>query len=500
MRTICAILLAATALALLGCDQSGGYVEPAPPTTLWSYPRTVDPNHNIEAIDFLGPLWAPGAENAQLPRLRSLSTCTASDITEPLASCIESVTLDGSPALADDLKPGQIVEIHGWGVSTILGVAPAPGAPPLVRRPNVTIDIRRAIVGPITEIDLDHARLTVLGQRVYLSAATPITSGVGDSVTVYGHITADGEVLAELIEPYEGNPLFLVRGVLTEPSPGRLAIGALEVDISSADRENFPASAPLPGDSVLVLANAPLDAGILTAQTIRCLGECAATHWFGGRVRGFLTAWRSPTDFDIDGTSIRVNTCECVYGPPLALGRFVDMDLNESHADLLPADSTTHRFGLVGRIEAINADYREIVVLGYRIDLSPATQTGYYDVGLYDPLTLSDLSIGEAIEVSGETLGNVVVAGSILGAAPTDGFVRSYDYTLHDPTIEIAGQSILTDGATVVEICDSGDSIGLDTFFATDWSSQGAALLITPAPNVTPLLAQAVRVCIPGAG
>ncbi|HSG66215.1 MAG TPA: DUF5666 domain-containing protein [Gammaproteobacteria bacterium] len=490
MRSLSGIVLATT-LVLEGCASgsgNGNSAQLAPPVD-------EPPQQVFENFDYLGPLGgiesdlAIGMEDAPLP----LVSCYG-PIDDPYASCIDSVTFDGLPAHVEDLRPGQIVEIHG---SRLI-----PGlSPPGDSWGDVNVDVKRAIVGPIERIDAERAWLTVLGQRVYAYDAAVESAAVGDTVSVYGHITGDGQVTAELVEPYAGDPLFLLRGTLAGLASGRLAIGDLEIDISSATLENFPAGASLPGDTVLVFSDQPPDQGLLTAKTLRCIGECVS-DWVGGGAlgwaRGFLTGWRSPTDFDIDGISIRPRSCECGYGMPPPLGSFVDVFLRDGNADITRAPSTTHRLGLAGRITAIEVAHREIEVLGYRVQLSPATQITatrqyYFNV---DALAFEELRVNDSIEISGEAIGSTIVAGTAIRQGDAH-VVRSYDYGLEAPAIEIAGQTILTDAATQLSLCEDTGSISLDAFFATPWSDLAAVLIIAVDPDTTTLVARQVTVCTP---
>jgi len=480
MRYVSGILLPLF-LILVGCGGGGSSPIAVSPPIVGN-----DPQPAVENFDYLGVF--PGVGGAVEQRVEIFAE--PGNYSDGVSRAyVESVTLDGIAADVTDLGPGQIVEIHG---------AYATGEVLLEELPGVAIDIKRAIVGPIESVDADRALLSLLGQQVFGFDPAPLSVGPGDVVTVYGHFTSDGRILATLIEPYVGDPLFLVRGVLREIEPNRFAIGSLEVDLASAVRENFPGGALVAGDAVLVLANEPPAQGVVTAQTVRCVGACESVRWNTGLARGFLTGWRSSADFDVDGVAVRPIWCECGYGPPPPIGSYVDVVLNAGNAEIYFAPSTTHRLGLAGSVTAVDVANHEVDVLGFRVQVSPATQT---TVALWpspdvDALVFDELAVGDAIRVSGEELGSVVLAGTIVsdGSAP---LVRTLDYVLSEPAIEVAGQSILTNDATQVNFCDDAGSITVADFFATAWSEQAATLLISVDPNVTPLVALQVEVCVP---
>lgn len=469
MRYVAMIVLA-SGLAAQGCSGSNER-------------SAAGPGASAQAFDYLGRL--DGAVPGQLSAaFVKLAVCDG--IADGEASCIQSVTLDGFPAGAADLKPGQIVEIHGTRHNPAIVSDSA----------AVGIDIQRAVVGPVEAIDANHWQLTVLGQQVYangLSAAGAANVEIGDIVTVYGHVSAAGDVLAELIEPYAGDPLWLLRGVLTEPGAGRIAIGGLAVDLASAAREGFPGGAPLPGDFVLVLADEPPAAGVLTAATVRCLGECAASNWRSGSVRGFMTAWRSPTDFDVGGVAIRPTSCDCVYVTPAIVGSFMDVYLDDGRAWLGTAPSTPSRTQLAGTIEAIDSALREIEMLGFHVQASPATQV--WDFGTYS-LLFEDLQVGDPVYVLGAAVGDAIVAGSIDRDTSASARITSYDYTLDRPAIGIAGRTVLTDDSTTVRTCYSHygpEYWSLDELFGSP--SSGGALVLSLESASTPLVAREVTVC-----
>ncbi len=487
MRYAIGIVLS-VALALDGCSsgqETGGVVFDRTPTE-------AELKNAIVSFDFLGPLWVSTAE---LPlTLPNLSACPGSDGKYPFTSCIESVTLDGAPADAADLKMGQVVEIHGARFSWIYG-----GTPPALSpdNPSVTIDIQRAVVGPIETVDVERAWMTVLGQRVYVDSAIVASAAIGDNVAVYGHFTITGQIVAELVEPYDGEPLFLVRGVLTETTPGHFAIGELEVDLASATRENFPAGAPIPGDTVLVFGAQPPTAGVLSAATVRCIGACSSARWESGSLRGFITGWRSPTDFDIDGTAVRPSSCECGYAPPVAPGTFVDVQVTDGNAQITQASSTSRTIGLAGQITAIDPTQGDILVLGYRVHVSPATHITADPDAYFEALAFDSLTVGDAVEISGQPHGAGIRADTIVRQGDAN-IVKVLDYTLAEPAIEAAGRTILTQDATRVDLCDGdGAMMGLGWLFGTAWSDLDTWLVVEVDPNSEPLIAERVIVCPP---
>ncbi len=396
-------------------------------------------------------------------------------------SCVGVVTLDGGPADVEDLKDGQVVEAHGTRASPeVVGSAfnRAFG--------RVTVDIKRAIVGQVEAIDSVQATLRVLGQQVYVDGWTTLDYSsledisVGDAVAVSGHFAPDGRVLATRVEAYTGAPLFLLRGILSARPNGHLAIGDTEVDLAAATREGFPGSAPLAGDAVLVLASGPPVNGLLTSDRVRCTGQCAATRWETGFARGFLTAWRSTTDFDVDGLAVR----PALGGLAPPVGSLVDVSLTNGVATVTPALGDIDTIRVSGSIEALAPASGEITVLGMRVQLTPGT---YRDPSLVD---LADLAVDRLVTVRGGLVGDTIVAGEIaLGVSGAA--IRSAVFSRNPPAIRVAGQAILTDELTQVTYCKGAS--GIDELFG--WAGDDAdSLSIQLRAQAAPLVASTIDI------
>ncbi len=444
MRYVCKLLLVTGSALLTACGGGNTTTAKAPPI-VWD-----DPPQRIVAADYYAPL---GPKGFSVPTNNGdelvLAQCSADILTTSPVSCIGSVTLDGAPASAADLAEGEIAEIHGSQINSELHLIP-PG--PAGR---VTIDINRSIVGLVEAVDSAALQLTVLGQRVYLDDRTVFDSqrytsvddiAVGEVVTISGHFTASGRVLATRIDAYAGDPLFLVRGVLAAASGGRLAIGNLDIDLAAATPEGFPASAPLAGDAVVVFAHAPPVGGVLAATTVRCTGECTGAKWDNsglGFVQGFVTAWRSWADFEVDGHPIRLQGCLCSYGPPPPVGSLIE--LNYLAGELTRGRAPPGSIELSGPIENVDLARDQLTVQGTHVQITPGTYV--------DPDLRAHLSAGDSVSVGGGLIGNTMIAGRIDPRPVDSPDIDTGWFWLRSPEIWVAGQKILTDASTVFKDC-----------------------------------------------
>lgn len=125
-----------------------------------------------------------------------------------------TVTVDGAPARADDLRIGQ---------QAVLSVAWRRNLP-------VTdhLAIRHAVIGPVEQANAGRS-LVVAGQRVWLSKATWLNADVrpGRWVAVSGLVTPAGEILASRIDPASGGTILVhgkLQGKRNDPRIGMLSV------------------------------------------------------------------------------------------------------------------------------------------------------------------------------------------------------------------------------------------------------------------------------------
>jgi hypothetical protein len=226
-------------IELSGCD-SGRQDGPAPAPSGSIAPSSASPDIVPLAYHYLGIVRSHRIGNLTLGQAAGCA-----DV--PGGVCVQSVSADGEPRSLDSLE-GKIVEVDATVLPTLN---------------TATVAIRRAVVGPVDAVDLARARLTVMGQDVYLYGVGGEGSlpqlAVGDVVEVNGYVGRGGQVFAtriDLVDPkLQDEPVFLVRGILSMASDGRLEAGGLVLDLSGASVEGFPASSPIAGDAVVLFGS-----------------------------------------------------------------------------------------------------------------------------------------------------------------------------------------------------------------------------------------------------
>ncbi len=460
---------------LTGCGGGGGELPvvstgpvvppPSPPSP---------PLYSKPGYFYHGLLWGSMAGTEYL---YSSSRCVFLETLAVAGFCVDPITQDGTESAGATLRTGQIIELNA-GFNGGTGAA---------------IDIQRTIVGPIESIDADHLHLTVLGQKVYVTDQTqgdpfPPSGNafdfasvvVGDYVAVSGHFTRDGQVLATLIETYSGTEPLLLRGVLTAQTADSYRIGGQLVDFSSAETDGFENGMPISGDTVLVLAGAAPENGVLVAQTLKNAGSSRDAEAQQGRrflLDGFVTANRGGGYFDIAGYRFNYSTWDCkdcAFVSDSTVGKLASYSNDHFGTTFLNLKPPTwNGTYVIGPISGVDPSGESLTIAGFAVQTNPATviSTGVEPLVSAETLQLADLAVGDIVTVTGGVRlvpgvqhwlpDDRMVAGSI--APGGDSLqVHTQLYERADPNIVFLGRNIVTDAATTVTACD-GDGVCIET-------------------------------------
>src|SRR5215469_14296431 len=138
------------------------------------------------------------------------------------------------------------------------------------------IEISHPVDGPLDEIDLLHGKLVVLGQAVVVEGRTVIDGGdlssykAGDRLTISGHPSASGKVVATRIRPSARTGDFLAIGFVSSANEGlhQLTLGDLVVDYRAAELANFGNASPTAGSLVRVRGARAEGAATLVATSL----------------------------------------------------------------------------------------------------------------------------------------------------------------------------------------------------------------------------------------
>ncbi len=435
------ILSALVALFLAGCSSSssdGGVSPPPPPPP---------------------PTSGIGRTGIAIGPISTFGSVVVNGVRYDTASA--TFTVNDAAGIESDLSVGQVVVVKGEIDSNgTTGTAN-----------EVIFD--DSVTGPVQSIDLVGSSLVVLGQRVVVSADTSFDDSispasldgltVGDIVEVSGLPDANGSIIATRIEDKPPGSPFEVHGIVSglDTVNFRFNINALVVDYSGATLDDFPGGQISEGDFVEAKGTTLGAAGELIAGSVE-LENALADGQDGDRIEieGFITRFVSPTDFDVSGfpvttsantvyeggdeTDLGLNIKVEVEGDLNALGTLVAEKVDIRRAKAVRATAT---------IDSVDANAGSVVLLGITVSTDELTRFEDKSNANVEPLTISDVTAGDYVEVRGDEFpaGSGAIRATIFEREDPDpdtelqGFVQS----VSDPSLTILGVTIETNGATV---------------------------------------------------
>lgn len=380
-----------------------------------------------------------------------------------------TISVDGNPGSESDLAVGQVVAIRGTldsGGTT--GVA-------------TRIDFDDIVEGPISAIDTVAGTFTVLGQLVRTDSGTSFDDdispaslaglSVADTVEVTGFILADGSVNATRISLKPASAGLEVTGIASNVTATTFEINSLTVDYSSAMLEDFPGGAPENGQLVEAKGMNVNASGVLLATSVEFEGNN-----FGDddvdqvEIEGFITRFVSATDFDVEGVPVTTSAQTAFENgalADLALNVKVEVEGNFNTAGMLVADKIEFKISGDVRVESLveSVQANQLTALGITITVNASTRLEDKSSADLEPFNLSNVSVGDYVEVRGyEDSGGIVA--TLLEREDFDGEValRGVVDSVASPDFTILGVTIQTDGAT--EFRDENDLlIGAAVFF-----------------------------------
>lgn len=319
-----------------------------------------------------------------------------------------------------------------------------------------TVDLERVVAGPVQAVDAAHARIQVLGQRVYVMPYTDIDDyqtfdvlRVGEYVSVGGNFSADGDVVAMAIHREPSSAAFMLRGILNLTANGRVQIGEQTFgELADIRAFGFP-SAPASGDAVL-LAGELTSNGTPTASSMRYIGGAWADGNEDIRVlSGTITRRAHAADLAIDGFDVDCTLYPC-SDMNSSVGTLAAVTRVSSLRRVVAIDAPVSGDVTVsGPVDAVDTDDDALTILGFAVQGIPATKVTDRD-GL--PAEIASIQPNDIVTATGSPVGSAVIAGSI-ATTTADAWAVSFragaPYVLVEASaITVLGQRILIDAST----------------------------------------------------
>jgi len=222
-----------------------------------------------------------------------------------------SITINGTPATPNDLKPGMVVTVNGTiDDSSGTGIADEVRFESLVR-------------GPVQNVDAAQGILVVFGQPLFVTTGTVFegtslaTLQLGTVLEVSGLTNTGGDVTATRVLAVTQAGGFVLRGLVRnlDTVARTFQIRRVLVDFSRATTLGAPAGGLADGQLVRI-ATTGLVGGLLVADTVEIRGS--DIDFVVGlllRVEGFITQVVNGSVFVLnDRIAVRINADTLVAG------------------------------------------------------------------------------------------------------------------------------------------------------------------------------------------
>ena len=319
-----------------------------------------------------------------------------------------SILIDGDVAASSELdfSEGEVLLASGELDSTTNGLTAD------------HIEVSHPVDGPWDEVDLLHGKLVVLGQTVVVEGRTVIDGGdlvgykAGDRLTISGHPSASGLVVATHIKPSPRTGDFMVTGLISSVNESlhQFTLGSLVVNYGTAVLSKFDNAAPAVGSRVRAKGIRTGSAAMLIASSVERMsqslpGVSGASVSLGGVVTSAIPS----AGIEVDGYAVTLSaagqaSCASLPGPNarVTVSGVLQADGSVVLADSFCFDDVASEvktgLKISGTIDAVDLAFGAISVLGFAIQSSPTTHV-VNQVGSTIPF--ASLKAGDFVTASG---------------------------------------------------------------------------------------------------
>ncbi len=312
--------------------------------------------------------------------------------------------VDGSPKASADLRLGMTVEVDSGELSGAVGSQTATAS---------RIRYSSEMVGPLTGVDANRQRLTLLGQTVQLTASTVFDDSLvgGLSALSAGRVveihaaydTAAAVYKATRVEPRSSASSYRLRGVVGQLNTAGTSFRIGTAEFSYAGAGGVPANL---ANGQFVRLQLALAAASSTRWTVTSFGNAGSEVVEGrkAKFKGLVTAYTSVADFSVNGQ--RVNASSAGFGNASAANLTAGLRLEVEGvvqggvlvASKVSVDSSgdddPREFELKGSIASLDVLNKRFTLRG--VVVSYASSQVSFKAG-----TVADLAVNRRVEVKG---------------------------------------------------------------------------------------------------
>jgi hypothetical protein len=366
------------------------------------------------------------------------------------------IMIDDQPGAESQLRAGQIVTLQGTVNSDgVTGTA-------------TQVVFSGDVQGPVTHIDTTNNTFVVLGQTVQITGSTVFDDNIQPAditglstatsfVEVSGFTNAAGVIEASRVDLQPATGGLQVKGAVQNLNlvTHTFQINGVTVDYSGTNVSTSLAN----GSSVQVRASSVSSGGALVATRVEAAPGVAATAKQHADINGIITTFTSSASFVVNGVHVTTdaNTQLNLHGATLAsnvkvhvVGQFDSSgNLVAKQVEAQP-DSLAHVAGLV---DAVTASSNTLSVLGVSIVVSSSTSLEDRSSQHLRQFRVSDLHVGDYVEVDGIESNGTSVAATVL-ERKNNGNKSVLQGTAHNvftPNFVILGVTVHTDSNTVFQ-------------------------------------------------
>jgi hypothetical protein len=404
------------------------------------------------------------------------------------------IRIDDQPATEADLRIGHVV--------TVVGTLNADGKKGTAKQVTLTSDVR----GDVASVDVTASTFVVLGQTVRVTADTLFDESTqaqdlaglksGIKVRVSGFTSATGEVLASRIDGAATAAADVqVSGKIRnlDATARSFRVNNLVVDYRGATVTGSLAE----GSDATVHGTTAADGSLVATQITVATGEPVAAGE-KGQLEGLITTFDSSSSFVVDGQPVSTNASTKFNLHGLTLGPDVLVKVRGTFdssrvlvADQVEAKPSTASLAR-GAVDSVSVAEGTLRVLGITAKTSASTTFEDKGADKKRQFTLSDVSVGDYVEVRGvAAAGEPLIASAVQRSkADNRSYVQGIAQELAPPGFKVLGLSVVTDANTSFPGL-SGGAKGADAFFE---QAANQIVSVRGTMNGNTLLADQVRI------